>query len=150
MQVSHKIFTVALSTTFVSVAFRHWEVGLVTLALAVPYYVYWALNHDICKHRLEAFAIFILLMSFTISTFSVIYEMEGILCNGALVNNTYESFYFSIVTWTTLGYGDCLPTENIRHIAALEALFGYIMMAIFMSLFLAVFNSRTAVVDKDA
>nr|WP_284145035.1 MULTISPECIES: ion channel [Vibrio] len=88
-------------------------------------------------------------MIFTISTFSVIYEMEGIVCNGELVKNTYESFYFSIVTWTTLGYGDCLPTEGIRHIAAIEALFGYIMMAIFMSLLLAVFTSRTAVGDKN-
>ncbi|MBT0106844.1 ion channel [Vibrio vulnificus] len=149
MQVSHKIFLVALSTTFASVSLRYWEVGLVTLALAVPYYVYWALNHDIHKHRIEAFAIFILLMIFTISTFSVIYEMEGIVCNGELVKNTYESFYFSIVTWTTLGYGDCLPTEGIRHIAAIEALFGYIMMAIFMSLLLAVFTSRTAVGDKN-
>jgi hypothetical protein len=35
------------------------------------------------------------------------------------------ALYFSIVTWTTLGYGDLLPATDIRLVAALEALMGY-------------------------
>jgi hypothetical protein len=34
------------------------------------------------------------------------------------------SLYFSVVTWTTLGYGDCTPAPEIRLVAALEALVG--------------------------
>jgi len=37
-----------------------------------------------------------------------------------------RGIYFSTVTWTTLGYGDVQPKPDIRLIAALEALLGYI------------------------
>jgi len=149
MYLSNKVFVIALTTAFISVALKYWEIGLTVLALSLPYYLYWAINHDLYKHRIEAFLTFFLIMIFTICTFTAIYEMEGIICSGELVKSTYESFYFSIVTWTTLGYGDCLPTDNIRHIAALEALFGYIMMAIFISLLFTFFTSNMAAKNKN-
>jgi hypothetical protein len=37
----------------------------------------------------------------------------------------WTSLYFSIVTWTTLGYGDFVPPNDIRLVAAGEALLGY-------------------------
>jgi hypothetical protein len=48
--------------------------------------------------------------------------------------------YFSIVTWTTLGYGDVVPTDASRMIAASEALVGYIFMAILISSFGYILN----------
>lgn len=41
-----------------------------------------------------------------------------------------EAIYFSIVTWTTLGYGDLSPPPSIRLYAACEALLGYMYMAV--------------------
>lgn len=38
--------------------------------------------------------------------------------------------YFSIVTWTTLGYGDFQPHPDIRMIAAGQALFGYLFLGL--------------------
>lgn len=38
------------------------------------------------------------------------------------------SLYFSIVTWTTLGYGDLHPDKAIRGVAAVQAMMGYIFM----------------------
>ena len=40
----------------------------------------------------------------------------------------YDSLYFSVVTFTTLGYGDFIPTEFLRLFAAGEALFGAITL----------------------
>jgi len=44
-----------------------------------------------------------------------------------------DYLYFSIITWTTVGYGDFVPTRESRVIAAAEALFGYIYMAVYIS-----------------
>ena len=40
-----------------------------------------------------------------------------------------ENFYFSAVTYTSLGYGDLTPTGNLRFVATIEALTGLIMIA---------------------
>ena len=53
-------------------------------------------------------------------------------------------FYFSIVTWTTLGYGDLSPSPGFRLIAASEAICGYIFMAMLMSLVSAVMLAPAA------
>jgi hypothetical protein len=43
--------------------------------------------------------------------------------------------YFSVVTATTLGYGDYHPIGVGRAIASLEALFGMFMWAVFLTVF---------------
>jgi len=53
-----------------------------------------------------------------------------------ILNDWYNSFYFSITTWTTLGYGDFAPVENLRIVASFEALMGYFYMAILVGLLL--------------
>ena len=40
----------------------------------------------------------------------------------------YNSFYFSIVTFATLGYGDFTPDPSYRLIAALQGIYGYIFL----------------------
>jgi hypothetical protein len=37
---------------------------------------------------------------------------------------------FSVVTWTTLGYGDFTPPTDIRLITAMQALLGYAFFGI--------------------
>ncbi len=72
-----------------------------------------------------------------ISLFASFYHMFGIHHGDKIISGDwYNSFYFSIVTWTTLGYGDFSPTENIRLLAALEAMIGYLYMAILVGLLL--------------
>ncbi|MEA2883394.1 MAG: hypothetical protein QOH32_2650 [Bradyrhizobium sp.] len=41
-----------------------------------------------------------------------------------MMEDKTTSLYFSIVTWTTLGYGDYLPPHDIKLLAAAEALLG--------------------------
>ena len=44
------------------------------------------------------------------------------------------ALYFSIVTWTTLGYGDLQPIEQLRLVAAFEALLGYVYLGLIVGL----------------
>ncbi|MEW4529568.1 ion channel [Maioricimonas sp. JC845] len=44
--------------------------------------------------------------------------------------DVWRAMYFSIVTFTTLGYGDYHPTGALRIVAAFEALVGAVTIAI--------------------
>ncbi|MYG28564.1 MAG: two pore domain potassium channel family protein [Boseongicola sp. SB0677_bin_26] len=39
-----------------------------------------------------------------------------------------DGLYFSIVTFTTLGYGDFVPRDGYRLVSALQALYGYLFL----------------------
>jgi hypothetical protein len=45
-----------------------------------------------------------------------------------------SALYFSIITWTTAGYGDLTPAPDIRLIAAAEALLGNISLGLAVGL----------------
>jgi Ion channel len=47
--------------------------------------------------------------------------------------------YFSIVTWTTLGYGDLHPSAGLWPVAAAEAVIGYLFSGILIGLLTAAF-----------
>jgi hypothetical protein len=70
-----------------------------------------------------------------ILVFSGIYlghGLEGIKSGETFVHKT--ALYFSIITWTTVGYGDLTPLADIRLIAAAEALLGNISLGLAVSL----------------
>ena len=63
--------------------------------------------------------------------FAGIYIDQGLVIEGTEIKgDVYNSIYFSIVTFTTLGYGDIHPTEGVRLWASLEALIGYMHLGI--------------------
>jgi Ion channel len=66
--------------------------------------------------------------------YAVLYLYFGLIDGGKQVREPITCMYFSIVTWTTLGYGDVLPSPEARLIAASEALFGYIWLAFFVGM----------------
>ena len=45
-----------------------------------------------------------------------------------------DALYFSVVTWTTLGYGDFAPRAAIRLVAGMQALLGYIFFGLIVGL----------------
>ena len=87
------------------------------------------------------FAIIIIgiaIMNTMIFYYAGVYRSFGIIGNSECkIYNSFDCLYFSLVTWTTLGYGDFAPTEKIRLIAGIEALMGYVFMAIFIGLILS-------------
>ncbi len=54
-----------------------------------------------------------------------------------------EAIYFSLVTWTTLGYGDFAPPADIKIYAALEALLGYVYMGVTVGVTVSLIGSFT-------
>ena len=61
-----------------------------------------------------------------------VYRRLGIVNEGVQNHFPLDALYFSIVTWTTLGYGDFSPTADGRMVASFEALFGLFFMACFV------------------
>jgi voltage-gated potassium channel Kch len=71
--------------------------------------------------------------------FAVLHLHAGLVMDEASVTSLPVAIYFSVVAWTTLGFGDVLPaTDTGRWLVVVEALFGYVIMALLISVFLAV------------
>lgn len=64
---------------------------------------------------------------------AVLYSLNESLLyhNTPTLNSTWDSLYFSIVTFTTLGYGDFHAIGALRFLAAAEALVGATMLSLF-------------------
>ncbi len=59
-----------------------------------------------------------------ILVFAAAYHSIGLLDQGALSHDPWTAVYFSITAWSTVGYGDVLPTVAARPLAAAQALIG--------------------------
>lgn len=82
-------------------------------------------------------------------TFAVSYMLiETVQPGSFVVNNVTdqswgEFFYFSIVTLTTLGYGDIVPVSpHARSVATLEATVGVLYMAILLARLVSEYSSK--------
>lgn len=68
----------------------------------------------------------------TILTYALQYWHAGIVASsGSVVRNFRDSLYFSVTTWTTLGYGDFTPIPVMRLTASIEAFTGVFTIAVF-------------------
>jgi len=63
----------------------------------------------------------------------------GVFVNGVAAVGFADHLYFSVVTFTTLGYGDFLPTGTTRFIAAFQALLGYAYFAVIIGISASLF-----------
>jgi hypothetical protein len=59
--------------------------------------------------------------------FARLYEERGLIKFGHVIHSFHDSIYFSVVTWTTLGAGDLLPTEELKSWVAIQALYSYFL-----------------------
>lgn len=69
--------------------------------------------------------------------------------NGAIVNSLADSAYFSIVTVTTLGYGDLQPKGLIKLFASIEVLGGLIFVGLAVNSILSIPVRRTRKAIKE-
>jgi len=93
---------------------------------------------------------FIIMILFIIFYYATLFKFFGI-CTGLddkgkqIVEHFitwHEPIYFSTVTWTTLGYGDLSPIDELHLLASIEALMGQIFMALMMGKVLYILQIR--------
>lgn len=70
-------------------------------------------------------------------SFAAVYMSLGILDNTqgktTVIHDFWLSAYYSVVTFTTLGYGDYYPVGIGRALAAIEAFVGYVVLGLIAS-----------------
>lgn len=74
--------------------------------------------------------------------FADIYKNVGISDGNHVFHESELSLYFSIVTWTTLGYGDFKPIPDGRLIAAFQAMLGYVFLGCFVGFMLNILSAN--------
>ena len=83
-----------------------------------------------------------------LATFAVLHAEAGVICAAPVCHGSLQAtrhgqsiavyhdlptaLYFSIVTFTTLGYGDLQPSTHMRPVAAVQALVGYVYLGLFV------------------
>jgi len=93
-------------------------------------YKVWSITSD-CGRRLNLWCLWILGI---IVLFSVLYAFCGV--DYGKYDNWIGPFYYSVVTITTLGYGDIVPATPVARIITIcEVFIGYIMLGGLLSIF---------------
>jgi Ion channel len=75
-------------------------------------------------------------MFLLVSIFAMIYVKFGLLSSGGkTVESILDCFYFSVITFTTLGYGDVLPTGIMGKLFVIaEVISGYISLGLLLTI----------------
>lgn len=78
-------------------------------------------------------AYLMLSMFWLMCMFAVLYWLGGLVEAGVPKRvNFRDALYFSVTTWTTLGYGDFTPPPHLRLVTSVEALLGSLSTGIFI------------------
>ena len=107
---------------------------IIVMITSVPVLIYVYRHQGTPAKIFRSFLILIGFLPYSIVWFALFYTDNGLLYGEDIIKDFGSSLYFSLVTWTTLGYGDFQPLPNIRLWAATQAMFGYTYMAIFIAL----------------
>lgn len=131
------------SWTYIQIAVKTIPYLIIT-ALLLHYMTYRA-EHLSSARRIAAFMIVsVSTLTSCVAGFAGYYRSWGIIeTDGTVTHDPSTALYFSIVTWTTLGYGDLQPTNDVRSFAATEALLGYVFMAVFIGFLLVLAGRKT-------
>lgn len=82
------------------------------------------------------------LVTFVVFRYADVYVKVGLLdADGNPITHYGTCLYFSVVTFSTLGYGDYHPSEAAQGAAATEAMVGYVLMGLLVAMFVSLFYS---------
>lgn len=108
------------------------------LFFATFFYVY---TFFVSKKKRGPFLIYVTLMVLSLISYGAIYVDLGIVGPDSKAVRHYDYYYFSIITWTTLGYGDFRPSPEARMYAASQALLGYFYMGLLLGKLMHLFSN---------
>jgi len=86
--------------------------------------------------RLRNFAATTASVVFCLSLINWCFRVQfGLHYNGATIQSAFDALYFSVITITTLGFGDITPTTILgRLFISLEAIIGFVLLALLSSM----------------
>ncbi|MFV0444910.1 MAG: potassium channel family protein [Planctomycetaceae bacterium] len=85
---------------------------------------------------------------FVAYTFASLYQRVGLIDgDGNRVESFLDCLYFSVVTLSTVGYGDITPMPAARPIVIIEIICGFMLLAVLMGLSASLFTPRRS--DRD-
>jgi hypothetical protein len=62
----------------------------------------------------------------------------------------FKAIYFSLITLSTVGYGDIVPVSNVaRMLAAMEAMIGTLYITVFIARLVALYTSQASAAEAD-
>jgi hypothetical protein len=62
----------------------------------------------------------------------------------------FKSIYFSLITLSTVGYGDIVPVSNVaRMLSAMEAMIGTLYITVFIARLVALYTSQVSAAETD-
>ena len=108
----------------------------VLLAMLAVYLISIPLNLNFTRRNYKVlFLWFVGHILFAVMLYAWHYSKSGIVGrDGELSHLFRDSLYFSITTWTTLGYGDFAPVPSMRLITSVQALSGLFTIPVGFSL----------------
>ncbi len=77
----------------------------------------------------------------TVTAFAALFMLCPVIDSEAITGK--EALYFSIVTFSTLGYGDLTPADDFQLIAAGEALLGLLVFGLLIGYASSLFAKRS-------
>ena len=137
-----KLIAAALAVVVTPVLsyFGFYIITMVLLITSTFVFLYCLLKHSKVIGMFKGIIFYVVVMGVFIWCFSNIYAEYGIGNSGVIYHDRASAIYFSIVTWTTLGYGDFQPTDDIRIWASMQALTGYVFTGILVGLIISAFT----------
>jgi len=105
---------------------------LCLIFLFITFIIAFFLSHQDKGQQKGLYILLFFILALILIVYSFIYR-GNIVANEKpeeAITDMITCFYFSIVTFTTLGYGDFAPTANVRLLAALEALIRYVFLGL--------------------
>jgi hypothetical protein len=125
------------------IAYGMYEMGMINTPFVLIgvlldfFLVLMLLNESMKKISPIIFCIYGFSTVFLLLMFTLLYQNTGVsIGDNYIVKDFYSCFYFSVITWTSLGYGDIFPTKESRVWVMLEVFFGYLHMGVLVGLLL--------------
>lgn len=111
---------IALVCVFVSIVF------FLSVVLAIPFLT----SENFKPDPIRLFSDALISIALSIFAFGIMYRWLGIVPPANELVSRFDHYYFSAVTFSTLGFGDFRPHENARLAAAAQALIGNLHLGI--------------------
>jgi len=136
---------------FASGIWSLWGEALLLVAVVCAILIYTFFRATSRHERLRAYFYYLPILPLCIVLFAWLFQEKGVLdgTTGQSVRGLADCVYFSIVTWTTLGYGDMKPSVASRPWAAGEALAGYVYMGFLIAWTLSLLQGKSDRIEPD-